>query len=81
MSFALKLVLAAMLLAVPTLGVGYVFYESALSSHDWIYQGGGQWSDGGIHAAPGPLAGAGLPVIVIAGGALWLVRRSRRKTN
>jgi hypothetical protein len=29
--------------------------------------------------APGPLAGAGLPVLVIAGGAYWVVRRLRRK--
>jgi hypothetical protein len=29
-------------------------------------------------AAPGPLVGAGLPVLVIAGGAYWVVRRLRR---
>ena len=29
--------------------------------------------------APGPLAGAGLPVLVIAGGAYWVVMRLRRK--
>ena len=31
------------------------------------------------HVAPGPLVGAGLPVLVIAGGAYWVVRRLRRK--
>jgi hypothetical protein len=30
-------------------------------------------------AAPGPLAGAGLPVLVVAGRAYWVVRRLRRK--
>jgi hypothetical protein len=30
-------------------------------------------------AAPGPLAGAGLPVLVIAGGAYLVVRQLRRK--
>jgi LPXTG-motif cell wall-anchored protein len=33
------------------------------------------------HAAPGPLVGAGLPVLVIAGGAYWVVRRRRRKRS
>jgi hypothetical protein len=28
-----------------------------------------------IKGAPGPLAGAGLPVLLIAGGIYWLVRR------
>jgi hypothetical protein len=32
-------------------------------------------------AAPGPLVGAGLPVLVIAGGAYWVVRRLRRKRS
>ena len=30
--------------------------------------------------APGPLAGAGLPVLLIGGGIYWLVRR-RKKTQ
>ena len=28
--------------------------------------------------APGPIAGAGLPALVVAGGYLWFVRRRRR---
>jgi LPXTG-motif cell wall-anchored protein len=35
---------------------------------------------GQIKGAPGPLAGAGLPVILIGGGIYWLVRR-RKKAN
>jgi hypothetical protein len=35
----------------------------------------------GVAAVPGPVAGAGLPALAIAGGALWLFRklRSRRQ--
>ena len=32
-------------------------------------------------AAPGPIAGAGLPVIVIGGLAYWAYRRSRRRVE
>ena len=32
---------------------------------------------GGVHGAPGPVAGAGLPVILIGGGIYWLVRRRK----
>ena len=31
--------------------------------------------------APGPIAGAGLPIIAVGYGAYWLVRRYRRKSN
>jgi hypothetical protein len=31
-----------------------------------------------IHPVPGPLAGAGLPIIAVGYGAYWLVRRLRR---
>ena len=34
-----------------------------------------------LKPAPGPLVGAGLPVLVIAGGAYWVVRRLRRKRS
>jgi LPXTG-motif cell wall-anchored protein len=33
---------------------------------------------GGVHGAPGPLAGAGLPVLLIGGGIYWIVRRKKR---
>jgi hypothetical protein len=76
MSFALKIALAALALAaVPT---GYVFYSSTLSSDNWVYQGGGNWTNGGFHGAPGPVLGAGLPVLAVGFGVYWLVKRRRK---
>jgi hypothetical protein len=77
MSLALKLALLAVALTLPP--IGYVFYNATLSPDNWVYQGGGNWKDGGVHAAPGPLMGAGLPVFLVVGGGYWLVRRFRRK--
>ena len=36
---------------------------------------------GGTHGVPGPLVGAGLPVLAVGNGAYWLVRRYRRKSD
>jgi hypothetical protein len=73
--------LAAVLAIVALAGapVGYVFYESVLSPDTWVYQGNNQWKDGGVYGAPGPIAGAGLPVaFVVAGGAAYWAARRRR---
>jgi hypothetical protein len=34
-----------------------------------------------IHPAPGPIAGAGLPVLAVGFGVYWLVKRRRRKAE
>jgi hypothetical protein len=34
-----------------------------------------------VHAAPGPIAGAGLPVLALGYGIYWLVKRRRRKAE
>jgi hypothetical protein len=45
------------------------------------------WGDGDgggrdhVHGAPGPIAGAGLPILAVGYGAYWLVRRYRRKSD
>jgi LPXTG-motif cell wall-anchored protein len=78
MSGLLKAILFTLALSgVPT---GYVFYSAAISPDSWIYEGQGRWADGGpgVHGAPGPIMGAGLPVLLVAGG-MWLVRRRREK--
>jgi hypothetical protein len=33
------------------------------------------------YGAPGPLLGAGVPVLVVAGGIYWVARRFRRKSD
>jgi len=57
--------------------IGYVFYESAFSTSAWEYLGHGTW----IAAAPGPVAGAGLPVALIAVSAYWLIRKMRKNAR
>ena len=80
MSLVLKIVLFAIgLIGVP---VGYVFYEAVLSPDNWIYVGDpDNWKDGGVHGAPVPIAGAGIPVIAVGYGAFLLFRRYRRKQD
>ena len=81
MSLYLKLILVV--IALTGVPVGYVFYQAALSPDNWIYEGAnpGNWKDGGLHGAPGPIAGAGIPVIAIGYGAFLLFRRYRRKQD
>jgi hypothetical protein len=79
MSPILKFVLVA--LALTGAPAGYVFYSAVLSPDNWVYEGGkaSNWKDTGYHAAPGPIAGAGLPGLAVGFGVYWLVGRRRRK--
>ena len=38
-------------------------------------------STGGYHGAPAPIVGAGLPLILLAGGGYWAFRRCRKKRD
>jgi hypothetical protein len=80
MSPVLKIVLMA--LALTGAPIGYVFYNAVVSSDNWVYEGGkaSNWKDAGYHAAPGPIAGAGLPGLAVGFGVYWLMRR-RTKAN
>jgi hypothetical protein len=33
---------------------------------------------GNVHGAPGPIAGAGLPVLAVGYGVYWLIKRRRK---
>lgn len=44
--------------------------------------GHGGWGGGGPrgYATPGPVAGAGLPILAVVGGVMWLVKCRRNAT-
>ena len=50
----------------------------AFAKNDKGNQGNGNGNGGNIHGAPGPLMGAGLPVLLVGGGIYWVVRRRQR---
>lgn len=54
-----------------------LFATPALADRDDHGNGRG-W--GGYRGAPGPIAGAGLPIIAIGYGIYWLVKRRRNQS-
>jgi hypothetical protein len=81
----LKLFLLLAAVGVPAT-VGTILYSGSVSSHNWVYEGGSAFStinykDGGVHAAPGPIVGAGLPALAVGYGVYWLTKRRRRKPD
>lgn len=81
--FAVPLILA--LTAVPALACnGGGNCENAPGHNKSSEGGGGGRGDqdghgGAVKGAPGPIAGAGLPVLAIGYGVYWLVKRRREK--
>jgi hypothetical protein len=65
-------ILIALLLAFFGVAGSYVGYEATTA------QNASSGSSSGVHGAPGPLAGAGLPVLAVGYGVYWLVRRRRQ---
>jgi hypothetical protein len=48
---------------------------------DLAFAGCGATAAGCVHPAPGPIVGAGLPILAIGFGAYWLVGGFRRKPD
>jgi hypothetical protein len=77
-----KLILLLALVGVPVTA-GTVLYSGAVSPENWVFQGGSpfatkDYKDGGLHGAPGPIAGAGLPLLAVGYGVYWLIKRRRK---
>lgn len=68
----IKVLLALFLTVVIGAPVGYVAYQAHQSGSPTKGNGAG------IHGVPGPIAGAGLPVLAVGFGFYWLVRRRRK---
>jgi hypothetical protein len=78
--FPLLKIVLGLLAATGVATAGFVYYNGGLSPLDWIYQGGApsNWTSGGVHGAPGPIAGAGLPLAAAAYGVYRLFKRVRK---
>jgi hypothetical protein len=68
-------ILALLLAAASLLPVG------AYATFAWLGHTYSMGGTGGVHGAPGPLMGAGLPILLIGGAGYWAVRRFRNKAR
>jgi hypothetical protein len=67
------------------LGGAVVFSTPNLANAGNGQDGNSQGQNGGnnnnVRGAPGPIAGAGLPVLAVGYGVYWLIKRRRRKAE
>ena len=77
----------ALSVALMTMVAQFSFGMAALADDHDRYQWGDRDHDGDrdrgdrdhrVHGAPGPIAGAGLPVLAVGYGVYWLIRRRRK---
>ena len=66
-SITLALSAALTIVALPALSIGALAGDRDYDRDD----------RGHVHGAPGPIAGAGLPILAVGFGVYWLVRRRR----
>jgi hypothetical protein len=69
--------------ALITMAAQFPLGTSALADdHDRSWGGDrdhhGDRGGGSVHGAPGPIAGAGLPILAVGYGVYWLIRRRRK---
>jgi hypothetical protein len=69
--FSILKILLVLLAGSGVATVGHVFYNASSSPST-------NWTGGGVHGAPGPIVGAGLPLIAVGYGVYWLVKRRRK---
>jgi uncharacterized membrane protein YphA (DoxX/SURF4 family) len=69
-------IVALLAAAAALVPVGVVFTITILGH---TYQDTGTGT--GIFGAPGPIAGAGLPILLIVGAGYWAIRHFRKKAN
>ena len=74
-----KLFLASAILA--ALGLPVLADPGNGNKNGWSNPNNPHYDGGSVHGAPGPIAGAGLPILAVGYGAYWLVRRYRRKSD
>ena len=72
-----KVVLPLLLTAVLAIPVGFAVGSILSNSQDSARDRGN--GGGGVYGVPGPVAGAGLPIMLVSfgAGAYWLLRRRR----